>query len=51
MYAIRANQGNPSYVPPNFKPYFQYAAGTSNFGAATNILNDAINTSYIRQYA
>ncbi len=49
-YAMSFNQKRNS-VPPSFKPYFQYAAGTSNFGAATNIIDAALNRSYITQYA
>ena len=49
-YAMNFNQKRNS-VPPSFKPYFQYAAGTSNFGAATNMLDAALNKSYITQYA
>ena len=49
-YAMNFNQKRNS-VPPNFKPYFQYAAGTSNFGSATNIIDSALNKSYITQYA
>lgn len=50
QYKITSNQRRNS-VPPSYKPYFQYAAGTSNFGAATNILDSALNQSFIRQYA
>lgn len=49
-YAMSFNQKRNS-IPPSFKPYFQYAAGTSNFGAATNIIDAALNRSYITQYA